>query len=510
MRAIHPLSRPRSSRPESIHLPRSLNAGFSTQVRPMKATCKRIVSRFAACAALLAATSTATPANPASNLSEKLVIEAGRIITQAGPDILDGVIVIEGGRITAVGRADEVDKPWDAPVIGGPDLVAFPGFVEALTSSGMDRANENIDVAPFLDIADSIDPVAYFFEDCLRWGITTINIQQGNNCVVGGQGMIVRPVGLTIEEMVVRPRFGNKISIAPKGGKSRATQLQTLRRAFADLQLYLEGLVQKERDDAGRAAREALFQGRELEGEDAEGRPMSGTAWKVEGLEMIPRGAIDEKQTPLLEMVEGRRPVFLNCGAPMDVPQALEIARENGFLARTTLVIGPSCWKAADLIAEAGVPVILVGDLMHVRRDPVTGEELETFVPGVLEEKGIRFALCSRNASTNSLWYQAALAIGRGLDRQKALDAVTTIPAEVLGLGKEVGSIEEGKLGNVVLFSGDPLDVTSWAEHVVIEGNEVYDRSKDVRNRHLLDGVQPAGTGANVEDPAEHEEEDED
>ncbi len=428
--------------------------------------------------------------------TEKLVIEAGRIMTQAGPDILDGVIVIEDGRITAIGRADEVEKPWDAPVLGGPDLVAFPGFVEAHTSRGMDRPNENIDVAPFLDIRDSVDPVAYFFEDCRRWGITTVNIQQGNSCVIGGRGMVVRPVGMTIEEMAVRPNFGLKMSTAPDNGKSRATQVYALREAFGDLRRYLEDLVQDERDEKGFAAREALAQGRELEDEKAKGREMAGTTWKVEGLELIPRGAIDEKMEPLLNLVEGRHQVFFYCGEPMDVPRALEVARSNGFLVNTTLVIDASCWKAADVIAEAGVPVILDDDMMHIERDPITGKEKETFVPGVLHDKGIRFALSSRNASTNSLWYQAALAIGQGLDRDVALAAVTTVPAEILGMGNDVGSLAVGRHGNVALFSGDPLEVTSWVEHLVIEGKEVYDRSKDVRNRHLLEGTQPPGTAS--------------
>jgi len=439
--------------------------------------------------------------------SDKLVIEAGRIITQAGDDIENGVIVIENGRITAVGTADEVEKPWDAPVVGGPDLVAFPGFVEAHSDQGLDRSNrnENVDVTPFLDIRDSIDPVGYFYEDCLRYGITTVNVQQGANCVIGARGMIVRPVGLTVEEMMVRPAFGLKISASPKSRNSRATQMQKLRQTFDDLERYLDDLIEKERDERGHAEREALYQGRELEGKEAEGREMEGLAWKVDGLELIPRGAIDVQQRPLLDLVEGRIPVFLYCGSPMDVPNALAIARDNGFLARTTLVIDESCWRAADLIAEAGVPVVLAGDIMDVRRNSITGEEEETFVPGVLQEKGIRFALASGDPNTHSLWYQAALATGLGLDRQAALDAVTTVPAEIIGMGNEVGSIEVGKQGNVVLLSGDPLSITSWVEYVVIEGREVYDRSLDVRNKHLLDGTQPAGTTFSVEGPEDED-----
>jgi imidazolonepropionase-like amidohydrolase len=431
---------------------------------------------------------------PSAQGNGKLVIEAGRVITQAGPDIENGRIVIDGGRITAVGKADEVEKPWDAVVISGPKLVAFPGFVEAHTSQGMDRPNENIDVAPFLDIRDSIDPVAYFFEDCLRYGITTVNVQQGSNCVVGGRGMIVRPFGMTVEQMAVRTLYGMKLSTRPKSGKSRATQMQTLRFAFDDLRYYLEELVEKEKDERGYAKREALFQGRDLEEEKAEGRPMSSTAWKVEGLELIPRGALEERHAPLLELLEGRYTAFLHCGDPLDVAHALEVARAQGLLAKTVLVIEEDCWKAADLIAEAGVPVVLEGALVDVQRDPITGEEVETFTPSVLHEKGVRFALSSEDPNTRAPAYQAALAVGRGLERAVALDAVTRVPAEILGLGNEVGTLERGKLANVLLLSGDPLSITSWVEHVVLEGRPVYDRSQDLRNKHLLEGVQPPNT----------------
>lgn len=439
----------------------------------------------------------------------KLVIEAGRIVTQAGPDIEDGRILVADGRIVAIGTKAEVEKPWDAKVIGGDALVAFPGFVEAHTSQGMDRSNENIDVAPFLDIRDSIDPVAYFFEDCLRYGVTTICLQQGANCVVGGRGMIVRPFGMTVEEMAVRPLFGMKLSARPKSGKSRATQMQALRFAFDDLRLYLEDLVEKEKDEQGYARREALYQGRDLEAEKATGRAMNTTAWKVEGLEIIPRGALDERYEPLLELLEGRYTAFFHCGDPLDVAHALEVARAQGLLPRTVLVIEEDCWKAADLIAEAGVPVVLEGALVDVQRDPISGEEIETFTPAVLHSKGVRFALSSESPNTRAPAYQAALAIGHGLERSVALDAVTRVPAEILGLGNEVGSLEKGKLANVLLFSGDPLSVTSWVEHVVLEGRPVYERASDVRNRHLLEGVQPAGTappsiGEPGQDP-EHE-----
>lgn len=430
---------------------------------------------------------------------DKYAIKAGKVLTMDGESIENGVIVMEGGRITAIGPADTVKIPWDAAVLDAPDLTAAPGFVEALTYSGMDRANENVEVAPFLKISDSIDPVAFYFEDSLRAGVTTLNVQQGPSCVVGGMGMVVQPFGLTVEEMVVRPDSGIVMSAAPKSGKSRATQAQALRKAFTDLRRHLEQLVQEKKDGNDQARREALYQGRDLSGERGRGRAMTGAAWTVEGLELVPRGEIDEKMEPLLDIVEGSVDVYFYCGTPVDVHQALAVARDNGFLGRTTLVLDDSCWKAADLIAEAGVSVVLDSTLVRTERDPKTAEEEDVFVPGVFAEKGITFALRSRNQSNESMWFQVATCIAHGMSHADAMAAATTVPASMLGLEGRVGSLKNGADGDVVLYSGDPLSLTSFVEYVVLDGNLAYDRSKDVRTRHLLEGVQPEGTAVDEE-----------
>ena len=442
--------------------------------------------------------------------NDKYAIKAGTVITMDGEPISEGVILIEGGRISAVGPADEVKIPWDAEVLDVPELTAFPGFVEAHTTSGMDRPNENIDVAPYLNIRDSIDPVNFFFEDALRWGITTLNVQQGRACVIGGVGMVVKPHGMTVEEMLMRPNSGVKMSAAPKSGKSKATQAQALRRAFSDLRRYLEGLVQEKRDGKDYARREALYQGRDLTGERAKGRAMTGNAWKVDGLELVPRGEIDEKQEPLLDIVEGNMEVWFYCGTPMDVRLALEIAEDNGFLERMTLVLDDSCWKAADLIKKAGRSVVLDATLTHTERDPLTEKEVETFVPGVFKEKGVPFALSSRNSTNESLWFQAAMCVAHDFTREEALAAVTTSAAAIIGLQDTVGKIAKGATGNVVLFSGDPLSVTSFVEYVVLDGRLVYDRSKDVRTKHLLEGVQPENTAAEEDDDPGGDDDDDD
>ncbi len=442
---------------------------------------------FAGSIALLA---TAHFAPAASASDGKIAIKCGRIITQAGADIENGVIVIEDGRIKSIGP--DVKAPWDAEVLDHPELTAFPGFVEAHSIRGMDRPNENIEVAPFLDVRDSIDPINFYFEDALRAGITTINVQQGPQCVIGGQGRVVKPIGLTVEDMTVRPSEGLKIVAGGKPGRSRATQAQALRHAFSDLRFYLEKLVADTKDGNDHARREAMFQGRDMDkDENKQKRAMEGVApWKIEDLKVVPRGEIDEKQEPLLRLVEGKLMAFVNCDSAGSVETALSIARDNGFLANTVLVLDGDSWKAVDLIAEAGVPVVLGPTLLFVERDPITGKEIETFVPRVFADKKVRFALQSLNSTTQSLWYQAATCVGYGIDRKQALDAVTRTAADILHLGDRVGSLENGKDGNVVLLSGDPLSVTAKVQYVVIEGNLVYDRSKDARARQLLEGVE--------------------
>ncbi|MCP3919941.1 MAG: amidohydrolase family protein [bacterium] len=430
---------------------------------------------------------------------DKYAVKAGTIVTMNGESIENGVIVMEGGRITAVGSEADVKIPWDAEVLDVPDLVAMPGFVQAHATGGMDRSNETIDVAPFLQISDSIDPVAFFFEECIRWGVTTINVQHSTNCVIGAVGMVVKPHGMTVDAMLVKPRSGVKVCVSPKSGKSRATQMQILRKTFGDLKRYLDGVIQQKKDGDDTARREALYQGRELDGEKAKGRAMKGEGWKVDGLELVPRGEIDEKQEPLLAMVEGELAVYINCSVPMDVPHAIELARDNGFLSSTVLVLGSSCWKAADAIKAAGVSVVLNSTLVHIERDPVSGEEKETFVPGVFEEKGIPFALSPVDNTTRGLWYQAAVCVGHGMTRAEALAAVTTTPAEILGLTGRVGQLAKGADANVVLFSGDPLSVTSFVEYVLIDGKLAYDRSKDVRTKYLLEGITPENTASAAE-----------
>lgn len=451
--------------------------------------------------ALLAALLLLAATPSASALDGTLVIEAGKIVTLTGEVIEGGKIVIVDGRITAIGA--DVAAPWDADHLDATDLIAYPGFVEAITSSGMDRPNENVDVAAFLDVRDSIDPVNVYFEDALRSGVTTLNIQQGSACVVGARGHVVKPIGRTVEEMSIRPRAGIVLSATPKRGKSRATQAQALRGAFDGLRRYLEGVVADTKAGKDYAKREAMYQGREPDEESSKGRKLECSGWDVEGLKLVPRWELDDKQAPLVSLVEGRIPAFIYCGGAMDVRVAIEVAEANGFLHKTTLVLSGDCDRAVDLIAERGIPVILTGALTRSEIDEETDELEDIFLPEIYAEAGVRFALRSNNATTQSLAYQAARCVAHGMSREDALRAISITPAEIIGVAKRVGSLAVGMDGNVVLYTGDPFSVDGVVQRVIIEGEEVYDRATDSRVRHLEQGEAPDNTEPNDPESSE-------
>ena len=157
-------------------------------------------------------------------------------------------------------------------------------------------------------------------------------------------------------------------------------------------------------------------------------------------------------------------------------------------------MVSGDCDRAADVIAERGIPVILTGSLTRSELDEETDEVEDIFLPEVYDEAGVRFALRSNNSTTQSLAYQAARCVAHGMSREDAMRAISVTPAEILGVAKRVGSLGVGMDGNEVLYTDDPFSVKGVVQHVIIEGEVVYDRATDVRVRHLEQGEAPDNT----------------
>ncbi|MFO0985644.1 MAG: amidohydrolase family protein [Planctomycetota bacterium] len=410
--------------------------------------------------------------------ADSIAIKAGRVIPVVGDELKNATIVIENGMIKAIGQ--DVAVPLDAILIDAGDKVVFPGLVEAQTQGGLDQPNETgVSVTPFVNVYDALDPLSFYLEDVPREGITTMLVIAGNNCIIGGMGRVIKPSGaLNVEDLTVDPMGGLKLATSPRMGANRMTHMADMRKAFLELDRAIEDLAEKKYADKKK----------EESGKDEV--HYDPTAARKEGRALIGDADIDERFRNLYALTQGKVPAYIYCGEPQDVLPAIQLARERGFLARTTFVLGTSCWKAKDELKEAGRPVILSPELIHREIDPVTLEEKETFVPGVFAKENIPFAFQRTNEvdmARSHLWYQAALAVRQGMDRSLALKAITLTPAQIIGQGERLGSLEPGKVGNLVILTGDPLSATTWVDQVVLEGKVIYERAKDKRLKKLTD-----------------------
>ena len=389
----------------------------------------------------------------AAPVRKKLAVEVGRIITIAGKDIKNGVILIEDGTIKAVGT--DVEIPWDAFVIEAKDKVVMPGFVLAHTSSGLDRGNENLPEVPFLPTFYSIDPISTFFEDSLRDGVVAMLVLPGNNTLLGGTGTLVKPYGRTVEAMLIKRYAGLKISLRPSRNTSRMGHMQRFRRYMSDLKDYLEEYEQRKAD-----AKE-------------EKKPFDEE--------------IDVTKQSMVDLLNERLTAFVYCDRAADVPKALEIQQTHKL--NVVLVLSPDCYKAVDLVAKSKLPVILDPQLIVWETNEQTNEEEMKIIPIIFHKAGVKFAFQTDTSQYGRryLWYQAAIAVKHGMKRIEALKSITLYPAQFIGVDDRLGSIEAGKEATLIFLTGDPLDSQSWVDQVMIAGEIVYERAKDERLKKLLE-----------------------
>jgi hypothetical protein len=287
--------------------------------------------------------------------------------------------------------------------------------------------------------------------------VTTVFVVPGDQTLLGGKGLVLEPVGRTAEEMIVRRDAGLKIALRPRNGTSRMAQVAELRRAL--------------KSASGQEAREVL---------DDPDDP-----------------ARSSRQQALSALLDGRIPAVLACDLPVDVVNAFTVMDEFGITGFVRL--GGGARRALPMLAERGIPVVLPDDIEPLERDAETAREERRFLAREAKDAGVAVVIQANESSPygmRSLWYQAAVAVSQGLTRAEALRAVSLEPARTLGVDDRVGSISKGKDANLVLWSGDPLDPMSHVSRVWIEGDEVYDRTKDRKLKRLLEGLESSRPGS--------------
>jgi imidazolonepropionase-like amidohydrolase len=387
-----------------------------------------------------------------------LAIKGGRVVPVTGPAIDDGVVLMQNGRITKIGKAADVEVPWAAKVIDATGKVVMPTWVVAHSQGGQRGMNENMQNVPWLSVADAIDPAAVYFEDCLRNGVGTVHVLPGNLTLLGGQGMVVRPFGRTVEDMAVAGNTGIKLSLAAQGG-GRLQQIRKLRRAVADVREYIADFDRRKA---------------EFDKEKAAGAIPADKTWTEE---------IDRTKKPAVDLVQKKTRGWLYVPSFAELDEALKWNAELDLVC----VLGPNLDEGIAMVKKLGKPVVLDDTLEYFETDEETQKEKKLCPAKLLADAGVPFVLSlGTSGPTAYPWWQLGTCVRNGVDRQLAIEALTVVPAKLLGLDGQLGSLGEGKLGNVQILSGDPLQATSWVETVVLEGEVVYERAKDPRLQYLF------------------------
>src|SRR5215469_2495163 len=388
--------------------------------------------------------------------SGTVAIVGGRVVPINGDPVDDGTVLVADGKITAVGAGLPV--PDGVPVISAHGSWVLPGFIEAHGHVGVHEeaegwagsdSNELTEpVTAHVRALDAINPADLGFRDAVSGGVLAVNVNPGSGNPIGGQTAALKCWGRTVDEMLLKAPAGMKAALGenPKRvygerKQSPATRLGTaavIRGALVDAANYLAKLEAEQRKPED----ERKHIDRDL---------------KLEALGHVLRKEIPWRQ---------------HCHRADDIATALRIADELGY----QLVID-HCTEAhllADILAAKDIPVI-IGPLFTSRsKVELRNRSLDN--PGKLASAGVTIAITTDHpvVPINFLAHQAALSVKHGLDRDTALRALTINPAQIIGIDDRLGSIEPGKDADLVVWSGDPLDVLSRVEHAFIDGTEIY------------------------------------
>ena len=382
-------------------------------------------------------------------LAQTIVITGGTVYPVSGPKIDNATVLIRDGRIAAVGT--NVAIPAGATRIDATGKWVTPGLIDGAgnmglreisavqsTNEGTLRGNE---VTAAFNVAEGINPASTLIPVTRIEGVTTTLAVPGGD-LIWGQAVLIDLDGTTIEAMVAKSPVAIVADLSEgskgAGGSSRAGAAQRLRRVFNDALEY-----SRRRTDYSRAQMQEL----------------AASAADLDALLPVLRG-----QLPLI--------VFANRRS--DIETALRIARE--YKLRLILAGAAEGWEIADKLAAAGVPV-LVQPMDNIPSYDALGIRYEN--AGLLAKGGVKVSLLeTQTENSRNLRQQAGNAVAYGMTWEQALRAVTLSPAEAFGVANQYGSLEAGKVANVVVWTGDPFEFSTGVEHVFIRGREIPLRSR--------------------------------
>jgi imidazolonepropionase-like amidohydrolase len=409
----------------------------------------RFTLRAAALSGLAAFALTAAAAG-----QETIAITNVQIHVRGGVVIENGTIVMREGRLTGVGA--DVPVPSGARVIDGTGKLATPGLIDSYSQTGLGeiggQAPGTQDAGTSLpELGASFNPIRAVNPENTH--IPMIRLRGVTSSVVGprggplfdGSGGVISMDGERVSDMIIRENAAVYTSMGEQGsgsegGGSRAALRMRLHDALQDV---LTSMLDEDADEDDDERRE---------------------------------GAINERNIEALKpLLLGEIPLVVSVNRLSDIHMALELQEKFGL--RMVINGGAEAWRAADELMAAGVAVI-VNPTANLPTFDGLGATMEN--AGILANAGVKVLF----AGGRSLTHMAGLAVANGMTRAAAGDGLSLAAAEVWGIADEVGSLEEGKRADVVIWSGDPFELSTTAEHVFIGGREI---PEDSRHERLFD-----------------------
>ncbi len=388
---------------------------------------------------------------------EMVAIRGARLFTITQGVIDDGVLIMQGGTITAV--ASGVSIPAGARVIDGVGKTVLPGLIDGFTnlgaadfpSLGADDDEATDPITPQLRILDGVNPDNRFIPTARSFGITTVLCSAAEGNLLSGQSALIDLAGARIEDMTVVFPFGVHANLgeSPKlryGKKSRSPMTRMgaaalLRQTLVDARGYADKIERYEQ---------------------------KLSEYKKGGNEKKPSPPKrDLKLEAMVPVVRAEMPLIVSADRFDDIYTALRIADE--FDLKIILNHGAEAHRFAEELSKRNIPVIWgpadasFHELEYKEGTPNT--------PFQLHEAGVTFAFQTGSVeNVSGLLQQARAAVVHGLPQEEALKALTLSPAVIFGVSNQLGSLEVGKSANIVVFDGHPLEELSKVEMVFIKG----------------------------------------
>lgn len=402
---------------------------------------------------------------PVTAQERPIAFEGARIIPIAGPELASGTVVVQGGKILAVGPSDRVTVPRNALRRDVRGRVIMPGFVETHShAGGVSGADGSGPIQPGVRALDAINIRASGFRRAVAGGQTTVHVMPGSGHLSSGQTVALKmrfggDGPRTIDDLLIRDEKGRVAS-----GLKMANGTNPRRDApFPETR--------------GRAAflvREHFIKAREYKDALARAHTDGGKA-----------PARDLALEALAEVLDGSRIVHHHTHRHDDIMTVLRLKEEFGF--RVVLHHVTDGQLVANEIAKAGVPVSAI--LVDAPGGKLEAVNLAWENAAVMERAGVLVALHSDDYITDARLFlrMAGLAVRGGMSRAGALAALTSAGARMLDLGDRVGTLEPGKDADLVVLDGDPLSIYTKVQETWVEGALVFDRS-DPQHRLYAEG----------------------